>query len=116
MEEQKNKSKKAAEIKLGDWIELIEDDIEEFIGYDHTEANVKITRYREVLVGKDKLYHLIFNITPFYAESGGQVGDKGIIYTSECEIDIKGTQKVFNHRAKMNTLAAQGKWSKNLEI
>jgi len=93
MEEQKNKSKKAAEIKLGDWIELIEDDIEEFIGYDHTEANVKITRYREVLVGKDKLYHLIFNITPFYAESGGQVGDTGLLISNKEQLNILDTKK-----------------------
>ena len=93
MEEQKNKSKKAAEIKLGDWIELIEDDIEEFIGYDHTEANVKITRYREALVGKDKLYHLVFNITPFYAKSGGQVGDTGLLISNKEQLNILDTKK-----------------------
>ena len=75
--EQKERSRKDAKKETGDWQYLIEDDHEEFIGYDFLDATVKVARHRTIKV-KDKLqYQLVFNITPFYAESGGQVGDKG---------------------------------------
>lgn len=77
LQEQKQRSRNDAKKETGDWQYLLDDDDEEFIGYDFTEANIKIVRYRTLKV-KDKLqYQLVFNITPFYAESGGQVGDTG---------------------------------------
>ena len=80
MEKQKNRSRSAAEVDTGDWILLREDDDEEFIGYDSLEAEIKITRYRKVTSKKEgKLYQLVFNLTPFYPEGGGQVGDKGYL-------------------------------------
>ena len=93
--EQKNRSRTDARKTTGDWVELLEDDREEFIGYDYTESEVSITRYREVTVKDKKQFHLIFNYTPFYAESGGQVGDKGLIVgqSDNYQIEIFDTQK-----------------------
>ena len=96
MELQKMKSKDAATEDKDDWVTLLEDDVEEFIGFDNTEANVKITRYRKVNVKGKDLYHLVFNFTPFYAESGGQVGDKGFIENKDEKIEIIDTQKEHN--------------------
>lgn len=93
MEKQKDRSRQAANVDMGDWIELLQDDSEEFIGYDTLETTVKITRYRK-LVQKDKeLYQLVFNYTPFYGESGGQLGDKGYIEANGEKIKIIDTKK-----------------------
>ena len=93
MAEQKNRSKADASGEKGDWITVSEDDIEEFIGYDHLETELKITRYRKVTEKNKDLYHLVFNYTPFYAESGGQVGDKGYIEANGKKTYIVDTQK-----------------------
>ena len=80
MEQQKKRSKSASEVSKQDWIILQQDNEQEFIGYDTLEASVKITKYREVVSKKEGThYQLVFNLTPFYAEGGGQVGDKGYL-------------------------------------
>ena len=81
MEEQKNRSRQATVMETADWVELLEDDVEEFVGYDLTTAEVKITRYRKVKQKGKEFFQLVFNLTPFYAEGGGQVGDTGFIET-----------------------------------
>ncbi len=93
MSAQKNRSKKAAETESGDWIEILADDKEEFVGYDWLSLDVKITRYRKVVANKKELYHLVFNLTPFYAESGGQIGDRGYIEAGGEKTEIIDTRK-----------------------
>ena len=87
MEQQKNRSRAAASSKAGDWVVLEQDELEEFIGYDHLEAQVKITRYRKMTTAKEgDFYQLVFNLTPFYPEGGGQVGDKGYLEATNGDI------------------------------
>ncbi len=93
MDAQKNRSRRAAESESGDWTVLMSDDTEEFVGYEWLTINVKITRYRKVVAKKRELYHLVFNLTPFYAESGGQVGDRGIIENEKEKVEIIDTRK-----------------------
>ncbi len=93
MDAQKNRSKKAAETESGDWIELLKDDKQEFVGFDWLSTDVKITRYRKVMANKKVLYHLVFNLTPFYAESGGQIGDRGFIEADGEKTEIVDTKK-----------------------
>lgn len=96
LQKQKERSKSASEQTKTDWNVLIKDSIEEFVGYDNLETKVKITRYRELKTKKGKLYQLVFNLSPFYAESGGQVGDIGHIINDNEKINIIDTQKENN--------------------
>ena len=96
MQKQKDRSKSAAKTETSDWKILIEDEAEEFIGYKKLEADIKITRYREVKYVDKTIFHLVFNLTPFYAEGGGQVGDKGCIKNKEEKIEILDTKKENN--------------------
>jgi alanyl-tRNA synthetase len=102
--QQKKRSRTATEMFTGDWIILNSDDQEEFIGYDHTEAEIKITKYRQIKYKGKDLYQLVFNITPFYPESGGQVGDTGYIEDSSGNktyiIDTKKENDLIVHFAK----------------
>jgi alanyl-tRNA synthetase len=93
MEAQKNRSRSATAIETGDWIEILKDDVEEFVGYDYITTDVKITRYRKMNIKGKDLFQLVFNITPFYGESGGQVGDTGYIEANGEKISITDTKK-----------------------
>ena len=96
LKEQKERSRAATKVDTGDWVEVFKDDTEEFVGYDRTETKVKISRYRKVnQKGKDA-YQLVFNITPFYPEGGGQVGDTGYIETQDKKVSILDTKKENN--------------------
>jgi len=105
LEKQKNRSKAASESKTDDWIVLIDDPIQEFVGYDLLATKVKITKYREVnSVKQGKEFHLVFNLTPFYAEGGGQVGDKGYLELSNGDVtyitDTKRENNIIIHTVK----------------
>ncbi|MFT5750235.1 MAG: alanyl-tRNA synthetase, partial [Ancylomarina sp.] len=93
MEAQKNRSRSATAMETGDWIEILKDDVEEFVGYDYITTDVKITRYRKMNIKGKDLFQLVFNITPFYGESGGQVGDTGYIEANGEKISITDTKK-----------------------
>ncbi len=96
LQEQKERSREATKVETGDWVIVKEDDKEEFIGYDYTHATIEITRYRKVNAkGKDS-FQMIFNLSPFYPEGGGQVGDTGFIEANGKKYSITNTKKENN--------------------
>ncbi|WP_431159139.1 alanine--tRNA ligase [Winogradskyella poriferorum] len=102
MKKQKERSRSASATETSDWVVLREDDTEEFIGYDTLEADVRLTKYRKVVSKKDgDQYQLVFNMTPFYPEGGGQVGDKGSLESPNGDvvyvIDTKKENNLIIH-------------------
>lgn len=96
LDKQKERSRAATKIETDDWVVLKQDDVEEFIGYDYLEADVYITKYRKISTKGKELYQLVFNLTPFYPEGGGQVGDVGTIENETEKIEIVDTKKENN--------------------
>ena len=96
MEKQKNRSRKATKVETADWKVLLEDDTEKFVGYNNLQSEIKITRYRSVKTNDKDLYQLVFNLTPFYPEGGGQIGDVGTIENENETIEIIDTKKENN--------------------
>ncbi len=92
MQEQKNRARNAAEVKLGDWVVLSEAE-SEFVGYDNTEYPAHIVKYREVQQKKRTAYEVILDKTPFYGEMGGEVGDSGVLVSENEEIKVLDTKK-----------------------
>jgi alanyl-tRNA synthetase len=98
MEEQKNRARNAAEVKLGDWVMINgndngNDDLSDFVGYDYTEYPCHIVKYREVKQKKGTAYEMILDQTPFYGEMGGEVGDTGVLVSENEEIKVLDTKK-----------------------
>ncbi len=96
MEAQKNRSRNAAAQETDDWVEIRKIEQTEFLGYDKLEAEIRISRYRKVTQKKKTFYQLVFDQTPFYGESGGQVGDTGYIEFEGVKTPIFDTQKENN--------------------
>ncbi len=105
LQKQKNRSRAASEVSTEDWTIVLDDAVQEFVGYDVLKTTVKLTKYRKVTSVKDgEHYQLVFNLTPFYSESGGQVGDKGYLEAANGDVvyilDTKKENNVAIHMAK----------------
>ena len=96
LDEQKERSRAAAVVDTDDWVIVREGEEVEFIGYDETESDAEILRYRKVKAKNKEQYQLVLNRTPFYAESGGQVGDTGYLEANGEKTFITDTQKENN--------------------
>jgi len=94
LQAQKNRSRAATSIDTGDWVVLQDDDTVEFTGYDETESIAHVIKYRKVTAKGKEQYQIVLDKTPFYAESGGQVGDKGeLVFPDGQVIEVTDTKK-----------------------
>ncbi len=95
MQKQKERARNAAQVENSDWVELQAGE-QQFVGYDYTEYNCHILRYRKVTQKKNEYYELVLDYTPFYGEMGGQVGDCGVLCNENETIGIIDTKRENN--------------------
>lgn len=95
MQKQKDRARNAAAVETEDWVTLKDGDTE-FVGYDLTECETEILRYRKVKQKNSEFYQIVLSRTPFYAEMGGQVGDSGWLATDDETIEISDTKRENN--------------------
>ena len=95
MEQQKARARNAAAVENGDW-EVLREGEQEFVGYDYTEYECHILRYRKVTQKKNSFYELVLDHTPFYGEMGGQVGDQGVLVSEDETINVIDTKRENN--------------------
>ncbi len=95
MQQQKDRARNAAAIEAGDWVTLREGE-PEFVGYDLAECDAEILRYRKVKQKNQEFYQIVLNRTPFYAEMGGQVGDRGTLAAGDEVIAVENTKRENN--------------------
>lgn len=92
MQKQKQRARNAAAVENSDWIELRQGE-QQFVGYDYTEYECHILRYRKVTQKKNTFYELVLDNTPFYGEMGGQVGDCGVLVSENETVEIIDTKR-----------------------
>ena len=95
MQKQKDRARNAAAVETEDWVTLKDGDTD-FVGYDFTECETEILRYRKVKQKNSEFYQIVLSRTPFYAEMGGQVGDSGWLATDDETIEISDTKRENN--------------------
>ena len=115
MKKQKERSRSASESSTDDWTIVKETNQNDFIGYDQLEADIQITKYRKVSSKKDgDQYQLVFDVTPFYPEGGGQVGDKGYLEDTNGDVvyilDTKRENNLIVHFAKNLPKSVEGRF------
>jgi alanyl-tRNA synthetase len=93
LQQQKNRSRAATAIDAGDWITLIDNPLVEFVGYEMLEMHTRIVKYRKVKAKGKESWQLVLEATPFYAESGGQTGDTGVLVSGTESVAILDTKK-----------------------
>ncbi|WP_205500776.1 alanine--tRNA ligase [Rufibacter psychrotolerans] len=93
MEQQKNRSRNAAATEQSDWV-ILQPDVEtEWVAYDADQVEARVVRYRQVTAKNKKEFHIVLDRTPFYAESGGQVGDTGVLESAAGTVKVLDTKK-----------------------
>lgn len=92
MQKQKERARNAAQVENSDWT-VIRQGEQQFVGYDYTEYECRILRYRKVTQKKNEFYELVLDNTPFYGEMGGQVGDQGVLVSEDETVDIIDTKR-----------------------
>ena len=95
MQKQKERARNAAAVETTDWVTLREGETE-FVGYDFEEADTEILRYRKVKQKNHEFYQVVLARTPFYAEMGGQIGDKGVLICGDDTVEVIDTKRENN--------------------
>lgn len=95
MQKQKERARNAAQVENSDWT-VIRQGEQQFVGYDYTEYECRILRYRKVTQKKNEFYELVLDNTPFYGEMGGQVGDQGVLVSEDETVEIIDTKRENN--------------------